>query len=65
VIVPEANLQDLNEIPRELRRKITFVGVTHMDEVLEEALESQPRAWALRSARRPHPGSAKVPHAAT
>ncbi len=42
VIVPEANLQDLDEIPRELRRKITFVGVSHLDQVLEAALEETP-----------------------
>ena len=42
VILPEANLQDLEEIPRELRRKIRFIGVSHMDQVLEAALEETP-----------------------
>jgi ATP-dependent Lon protease len=46
VILPDKNLQDLEEIPRELRRRIQFVGVRHMDEVLEAALERRPRAAA-------------------
>jgi ATP-dependent Lon protease len=65
VIVPEANLQDLSEIPRELRRKITFIGVAHMDQVLEEALESHPRSRAVRSTRHGHHGTAKAPRAAS
>jgi ATP-dependent Lon protease len=46
VILPDKNLQDLEEIPRELRRRIQFIGVRHMDEVLEAALERRPRAAA-------------------
>ena len=44
VILPRHNLGDLREIPAELARRIRFVGVTHMDEVLEAALEAPPRA---------------------
>jgi len=43
VILPRKNLDDLEEIPRELARKITFVPVSHMGEVLEAALETPPR----------------------
>jgi ATP-dependent Lon protease len=38
VILPEANRNDLDEIPPELARKIAFSFVRHMDEVLELAL---------------------------
>ena len=44
VILPKANMQDVAEIPRELKRKITFVPVSTMREVLEAALE-EPLQW--------------------
>jgi ATP-dependent Lon protease len=43
VILPRKNLDDLDEIPRELARRITFVPVSHMGEVLAAALETPPR----------------------
>ena len=39
VIIPRQNLKDVAEIPRELKRKITFIPVTDMSEVLDAALE--------------------------
>jgi ATP-dependent Lon protease len=39
VILPVRNQPDLEEIPRELARRMEFVTVSHMDEVLEAALE--------------------------
>lgn len=38
VVIPEENQKDLVEIPEELRKKITFYPVKHMDEVIELAL---------------------------
>ncbi|WP_022854494.1 endopeptidase La [Thermodesulfatator atlanticus] len=38
VIIPEKNLKDLEEIPKHMRRKIEFLPVRHMDEVLKIAL---------------------------
>ncbi len=38
VIVPEKNRKDLTEFPRHLRRKIKFLAVKHMDEVLSHAI---------------------------
>jgi hypothetical protein len=35
-------MAELKEIPGELARKIQFIGVTHMDEVLEASLERMP-----------------------
>jgi len=48
MILPERNLADLREIPKELAQKMHFVGVSHMDQVLEAALERVPRAGARR-----------------
>jgi ATP-dependent Lon protease len=39
VVLPRKNLLDLRDIPRDLKRRITFVPVDHMDDVLEAALE--------------------------
>ncbi len=38
IIIPEENEKDLVEIPEELRKKITFYPVKHMDEVISLAL---------------------------
>jgi ATP-dependent Lon protease len=53
VLVPRKNLQDLRDVPKEMKRRLTFIAVDHMDEVLEHALEK-------RKKRRPgetHPRS--------
>jgi ATP-dependent Lon protease len=42
VIIPEKNKIDLVEIPKNVRRKIKFVPVQNMDEVLGIALEPEP-----------------------
>jgi ATP-dependent Lon protease len=49
VILPTKNLDDLQEIPRELKRKMTFVPVSHMNEVLDVALEGGPRRRRART----------------
>ncbi len=38
VIIPEKNVKDLEEIPKSMRRKIEFLPVRHMDQILEKAL---------------------------
>ena len=38
VIIPDANKKDLSEFPPYLRKKMTFLPVKHMDEVLRIAL---------------------------
>jgi ATP-dependent Lon protease len=50
VILPARNMQDLVEIPRELKRRLTFIPVSHMDEVLEAALERSPLSSRSRRA---------------
>ena len=44
VVLPKANLQDVAEIPRELKRRIEFIPVSTMREVLDAVLE-QPPEW--------------------
>lgn len=41
IILPEENKKDLNEIPANVRRKMRFVLVSHMDEVLAETLKTE------------------------
>jgi len=55
VVLPESNRHDLDEIPPELARKITFRFVRSMDEVLEYAL-TEP----LVAARRQPPRTPRV-----
>ncbi|MFI5301566.1 MAG: endopeptidase La, partial [Polyangiales bacterium] len=44
IIAPERNKSDLDEIPKEVQDAIEFVWVKKIDEVLEAALESMPKA---------------------
>jgi ATP-dependent Lon protease len=44
VIVPERNKPDLDEVPKEVMDDLEFVFVSKMDQVLEAALESMPKA---------------------
>ncbi|MBW1684713.1 MAG: endopeptidase La [Deltaproteobacteria bacterium] len=58
VILPRRNLQDLNDIPADLKRRITFLPVDSMDDVLEAALERGLPASAVRQASVSGPASA-------
>ena len=40
IIIPDKNKRDLTEIPKNLKRKIKFIPVKHMDEVLSIAMEN-------------------------
>ena len=42
VIIPDKNLSDLADMPKEVKRAITFLPVEHMDQVLELALKENP-----------------------
>ncbi len=44
IIIPASNVGDLREIPKELKKRIEFVPVTHMREVLDRVLV-EPPAW--------------------
>ncbi|MFO0689222.1 MAG: endopeptidase La [Myxococcota bacterium] len=47
IIIPESNVGDLREIPKELKKRIEFVPVSHMREVLDRVLV-EPPAWKAR-----------------
>ena len=42
IIIPKKNERDLEEVPDNVKKKITFVTVENMDEVLDIALEKNP-----------------------
>jgi len=48
IVLPERNLSDLREIPKELKRRMTFVPVSHMREALEAVLAT-PLVWSSRA----------------
>ncbi len=56
VILPRKNLQDLDDIPKDLKRRIVFIPVDHMGEVLEVALDRDAAPAAPRSHNRRDPG---------
>ncbi len=43
VIIPQRNLPDLQEMPKEVKREIEFHPVKHLDQVLEIAFEKPPK----------------------
>ncbi|MBI9083042.1 MAG: endopeptidase La [Desulfobacterales bacterium] len=49
VIIPEKNRRDLEELPANLRRKLRFVPVRNMEQVLEIALEKPEKPKARRA----------------
>ena len=38
VLIPKDNERDVEDIPETVRKKLTFIPVSHMDEVLDQAL---------------------------
>jgi len=49
VIIPQKNKKDLADIPMNVKRKLKFVPVANMDEVLDIALEDLPAKKAPKS----------------
>jgi ATP-dependent Lon protease len=52
VIIPEKNKKDLSEIPANVKRKIKFIPVKNVDEVLAVALEKAPPARPAAPAKK-------------
>ena len=52
VVLPKKNLQDLRDLPKDVARRITFIPVEQMDEVLDAVLEA-PVTKARKTPRRP------------
>ncbi len=51
LILPRKNLDDLRNVPKELKRRMKLIPVDTMEEVLEVALETTPGRRAVRRAR--------------
>ncbi len=51
MILPRKNLEDLRNAPKELKRRVTFIPVDTMEEVLDAAFEMAPSRRAVRRAR--------------
>jgi ATP-dependent Lon protease len=51
IVIPHANQKDLHEIEPEVRKKLRFHPVKHVEEVFELALEAWVRPEARRKAR--------------
>lgn len=47
IVIPESNVADLREIPKELKKRLEFVPVKHMREVLDQVLV-EPLEWRPR-----------------
>ncbi|MCP4689927.1 MAG: endopeptidase La [Desulfobacterales bacterium] len=50
VVIPQKNKKDLHDFAKNVKRKIKFITVKTMDEVLEEALEPAPKKKRRRKA---------------
>jgi ATP-dependent Lon protease len=61
VILPEKNKKDLSEIPANLKRKMKFITVRHMDEVLPIALEEISRKKKGAGRKKTSPKSPETP----
>jgi ATP-dependent Lon protease len=57
VIIPYLNKKDLIDLPLYMRKKINFIPVKHMDEVLRIALSAKRREMRKRRAQSVHPPS--------
>ncbi len=53
VMLPERNLKDLVDVPKRVRTDLKIIPVTHMDQVLEIALEAEPSVEPVRPRKRP------------
>lgn len=55
VLLPERNLKDLIELPKRARADLKIIPVTHMDEVLQWALEAEPSVEPVRPRHKEEP----------
>ncbi|RII38210.1 endopeptidase La [Pseudooceanicola sediminis] len=73
VFIPEENEKDLADIPDNVKQGLTIIPVTHVRDVLKQALVRQPEpiewdeeaeeaAAAARAARMPEPGQSTTAH---
>jgi ATP-dependent Lon protease len=55
IVVPEMNKKDLSEIPKDVRKKLHFITVKHMDEVLKAVLKKRRRSTKKTPSRKTGP----------
>ncbi len=64
VLLPRPNERDMAEVPAQARRKLHFIYVSHMDQVLTEALlpaaEKKPRRTSRRQPKEPDKANASA-----
>ena len=65
MIVPERNVPDLEEIPKEAKRRLRFIPVSTMDQVLAAALEAESPAPRKRTPSRASGRTSSVPASAS
>ncbi len=71
VLIPDENVKDLVEIPENVKEGLEIIPVSHVDEVLEQALTEMPQAieWTeaddLASQPSPQPGGVNGPGSPT
>ena len=58
LILPALNKKDIEEIPKNIRSRLNFIFVKHMDEVIEHTLKSPPSA-SKTSSKKSTPAKAK------
>ncbi len=70
IIIPERNKKDIEEIPKDVRKKLKFIPVKHMDEVLDIIFKkkltskaSPKKPPAVKKAKPKAKAKAKKPHA--
>jgi len=63
VILPKRNEYDLDDVPEEIKKKIQFIFVETVDEVLEAALEKQRKRAMSKSKKQSESGEVQKEHA--
>ncbi|MBU4052743.1 MAG: endopeptidase La, partial [Proteobacteria bacterium] len=53
IIIPKKNIRDLEEVPENVKKKIKFLTVENMDEVLDIALEKKEQKPGKKPSRTP------------
>ena len=52
VIIPERNKKDLEEIPKDVRKKLNFIPVSHMDDVIKVIFKKKKKTGAAKKPAR-------------
>ncbi len=60
IIIPERNMKDLEEIPKDIRKKLKFIPVKHMDEVLDIIFKKKFKASPKKPGQKAKSGTKKT-----